>query len=104
MTRRTADVMKAVGQMGKSAVHEFQTVIGDGFDIEELMGTADFVVQRQIAQYSSYRETGRNEDKRSNDAPRVKEINQTINIYQPVKSPIETSRALRREARRMAQQ
>ena len=104
VTRRTADVMKAVGQMGKSAVHEFQTVIGDGFDIEELMGTADFVVQRQIAQYSSYRETGRNEDKRSNDAPRVKEINQTINIYQPVKSPIETSRALRREARRMAQQ
>lgn len=96
--------MKAVGQMGKSAVHEFQTVIGDGFDIEELMGTADFVVQRQIAQYSSYRETGRNEDKRSNDAPRVKEINQTINIYQPVKSPIETSRALRREARKMAQQ
>lgn len=104
VTRRTADVMKAVGQMGKSAVHEFQTVIGDGFDIEELMGTADFVVQRQIAQYSSYRETGRNEDKRSNDAPRVKEINQTINIYQPVKSPIETSRALRREARKMAQQ
>lgn len=104
VTRRTADVMKAVGQMGKSAVHEFQTVIGDGFDIEELMGTANFVVQRQIDQYSSYQESGKNEDKRSNDAPRVKKINQTINIYQPVKSPIETSRALRREARRMAQQ
>lgn len=104
VTRRTADVMKAVGQMGKSAIDEFQTVIGDGFDIEELMGTANFVVQRQIDQYSSYRESGKNEDKRSNDAPRVKEINQTINIYQPVKSPIETSRALRREARRMAQQ
>lgn len=104
VTRRTADVMKAVGQMGKNAIDEFQTVIGDGFDIEELMGTANFVVQRQIDQYSSYRESGRNEDKRSNNAPRVKEINQTINIYQPVKSPIETSRALRREARRMAQQ
>lgn len=104
VTRRTADVMKAVGQMGKSAIDEFQTVIGDGFDIEELMGTANFVVQRQIDQYSSYRESGKNEEKRSNDAPRVKEINQTINIYQPVKSPIETSRALRREARRMAQQ
>lgn len=104
VTRRTADVMKAVGQMGKSAIDEFQTVIGDGFDIEELMGTANFVVQRQIDQYSSYRESGKNEDKRSNDAPRVKEINQTINIYQTVKSPIETSRALRREARRMAQQ
>lgn len=104
VTRRTADVMKAVGQMGKSAVNEFQMAIGEGFDIEELMGTADFVVQRQIAQYSSYRESRKSEDKRSNDAPRVKEINQTINIYQPVKTPIETSRALRREARRMAQQ
>lgn len=30
------------------------------------------------------------------------EVNQTINIYQPVESPVETSRALRREARRMA--
>ena len=30
------------------------------------------------------------------------EVNQTINIYQPVKSPVETSRALRREARRLA--
>lgn len=29
-------------------------------------------------------------------------VNQTINIYQPVESPVETSRALRREARRMA--
>lgn len=27
---------------------------------------------------------------------------QVINIYQPVESPVETSRALRREARRMA--
>lgn len=30
------------------------------------------------------------------------EVNQTINIYQPVESPVETSRALRREARRLA--
>lgn len=30
------------------------------------------------------------------------EVNQTVNIYQPVKSPVETSRALRREARRLA--
>ena len=29
------------------------------------------------------------------------EVNQTINIYQPVESPVETSRALRREARRL---
>ena len=30
------------------------------------------------------------------------EVTQTINIYQPVESPVETSRALRREARRLA--
>ena len=30
------------------------------------------------------------------------EVNQTINIYQPVESPVETSRVLRREARRLA--
>lgn len=29
-------------------------------------------------------------------------VNQTVNIYQPVESPVETSRALRREARRLA--
>lgn len=50
VTRRTADVVKAVSYMGKKAVSEFQTEIGDGLDIESMIGEADLVVTRQINQ------------------------------------------------------
>lgn len=48
--RRTADVVKAVSYMGKKAVSEFQAEIGDGLDIESMIGEADLVVTRQINQ------------------------------------------------------
>lgn len=50
VTRRTADVVKAVSYMGKKAVSEFQTEIGDGLDIESMIGEANLVVTRQINQ------------------------------------------------------
>jgi len=50
VTRRTADVVKAVSYMGKKAVSEFQAEIGDGLDIESMIGEADLVVTRQINQ------------------------------------------------------
>ena len=50
VTRRTADVVKAVSYMGKKAVSEFQTEIGEGLDIESMIGEADLVVTRQINQ------------------------------------------------------
>lgn len=50
VTRRTEDVVKAVSYMGKKAVSEFQAEIGDGLDIESMIGEADLVVTRQINQ------------------------------------------------------
>lgn len=107
IVKLTAEAAEAAGQMGKQSVEAFRRNLrtdGLEFDVEATMRQVDDAVQNRIASYSFG--TGKQKDEKETKSQKETSGNvyQTININQPVKSPVETSRVFRREMRRMARE
>lgn len=93
MTKNTGVVEKAAGHVTDSMRIDTKSLLSmmRGAMSSTISGIVENRMFQKGAQFFHGNETGGDT-----------EVNQTVNIYQPVKSPVETSRALRREARRLA--
>lgn len=93
MTKNTGVVEKAAGHVTDSMRIDTKSLLSmmRGAMSSTISGIVENRMFHKGAQFFHGNETGGDT-----------EVNQTVNIYQPVKSPVETSRALRREARRLA--
>lgn len=93
MTKNTDVVEKAAGHVTDSMRIDTKSLLS--MMRGAMSSTISGIVENRMFQKGAQLFQG--EDKKGDT-----EVNQTINIYQPVESPVETSRVLRREARRLA--
>ena len=93
MTENTGVVEKAAGHVTDSMRIDTKSLLS--MMRGAMSSTISGIVENRMFQKGAQFFLG--EDKKGDT-----EVNQTINIYQPVESPVETSRVLRREARRLA--
>lgn len=104
IVRKTSNAVTAAGNMGKKAVQELRKQMEPvtmKFDVESTVRNAEMLVNARIASYAEPRyqkepKTSQNRQKKEGN------VNQTINIYGDTKSPVQLSRALRKEGRRLA--
>lgn len=104
IVRKTSNAVTAAGNMGKKAVQELRKQMEPvtmKFDVESTVRNAEMLVNARIASYAEPRyqkepKTSQNRQKKEGN------VNQTINIYGDTKSPVQISRALRKEGRRLA--
>ena len=93
MTENTGVVEKAAGHVTDSMRIDTKSLLS--MMRGTMSSTISGIVENRMFQKGAQLFQG--EDKKGDT-----EVNQTINFYQPVESPVETSRVLRREARRLA--
>lgn len=93
MTENTGVVEKAAGHVTDSMRIDTKSLLS--MMRGAMSSTISGIVENRMFQKGAQLFQG--EDKKGDT-----KVNQTINIYQPVESPVETSRVLRREARRLA--
>lgn len=104
IVRLTSKAVTAAGNMGKrsvQALREQMEPVTMEFDVESTVRNAEMLVNARIASYAEPRyqkesKTSQNRQKKEGN------VNQTINIYGDTKSPVQISRALRKEGRRLA--
>ena len=104
IVRLTSKAVTAAGNMGKrsvQALREQMEPVAMEFDVESTVREAEMLVNARIA---SYAEPRYQKDSRTSQSNQKKEgdVHQTINIYGDTKSPVQISRALRKEGRRLA--
>ena len=104
IVRLTSKAVTAAGNMGKKSIQALQERIKPvnmEFDVESTVREAEMLVNARIASYAEPRypkepRTSQRNQKKEGD------VHQTINIYGDTKSPVQISRALRKEGRRLA--